>query len=139
VGRKFFQEIVLNFGREVGSGLDTIAGLIEKDATYGLLHRFLYGNKAQRLIQIVDEKKGKPWSTAFPSRSSGRPATRRRSPGGSTARTSSWIARANSPIHRRSRRQEGALRGHLQGGARVVINSSAFKIKNKALGVRTTP
>jgi hypothetical protein len=27
VGRKYFQEIVLNFGREVGSGLDTIAGL----------------------------------------------------------------------------------------------------------------
>ncbi len=31
--------------------------------------------------------------------------------------------------------KKGALRGHLQGGARVVINSSAFKIKNKALGV----
>ena len=43
IGRKYFKEIVVNQGREVGTGLDTIAQLIEKDATYGLLHRFLYG------------------------------------------------------------------------------------------------
>ena len=63
IGRKYFKEIVVNLGREAGTGLDVIAQVIEKDATYGLLHRFLYGMKSERLIQIVDEKKGKAKST----------------------------------------------------------------------------
>ena len=59
VGRKYFKEIIVNLGREVGTGLDAIAQTIEKDATYGLLHRFLYGIKSERVIKITDEKKGK--------------------------------------------------------------------------------
>jgi hypothetical protein len=56
IGRKYFQEIVVNVGRGVGSGLSAIAQVIEKDTTYGSIHRFLYGVKAKRMIQIVDEK-----------------------------------------------------------------------------------
>lgn len=136
VGRKYFKEIVLNFGREVGSGLDTIAGVIEKDATYGLLHRFLYGNKAERLIQIEDEKKGRL-------RIDGIPVTvlrEARNPADIPWRdygvdlvadcTGKFADPTVSPDDKK-----GALRGHLQGGARVVINSSAFKIKNKALSM----
>jgi glyceraldehyde 3-phosphate dehydrogenase len=59
VGRKYFREIVINLGREAGTGLDAVAQTIEKDATYGLLHRFVYGIKSQRVIQITDEKNGK--------------------------------------------------------------------------------
>ena len=59
VGRKYFKEIVVNQGRDIGMGMETIARLIEADATYGLLHRFLYGHKAQPCVQIVDEKSGK--------------------------------------------------------------------------------
>jgi glyceraldehyde 3-phosphate dehydrogenase len=59
IGRKYFKEIVVNLGREAGTGMDAIAQAIEKDTTYGLLHRFLYGIKSERLIQITDEKKGK--------------------------------------------------------------------------------
>ena len=59
IGRKYFQEIVVNQGREVGTGLQAVAQLIEKDATYGLLHKFLYGIRAERVIELVDEKKGK--------------------------------------------------------------------------------
>ena len=47
IGRKYFQEIVVNVGRGVGTGLPAIAQLIEKDATYGTIHRFLYGIKAE--------------------------------------------------------------------------------------------
>ena len=32
IGRKYFQEIVVNVGRGVGSGLSAIAQLIEKDS-----------------------------------------------------------------------------------------------------------
>ena len=59
VGRKYFKEIVLNLGREAGTGMDSIAQMIERDATYGLLHRFLYGIKAKSVVQITDEKNGK--------------------------------------------------------------------------------
>ena len=47
VGRKYFKEIVVNQGRDIGMGMETIARLIEADATYGLLHRFLYGHIAK--------------------------------------------------------------------------------------------
>ena len=57
IGRKYFKEIVVNLGREAGTGMDAVAQAIEKDTTYGLLHRFLYGIKSERLIQITDEKK----------------------------------------------------------------------------------
>lgn len=59
IGRKYFKEIVVNLGREVGTGFDAVAQAIEKDATYGLLHRFLYGIKSERVIKITDEKKEK--------------------------------------------------------------------------------
>ena len=55
IGRKYFQGIVVNLGRGAGNGLPAIAQLIEKDATYGTIHRFLYGIKAERMIRIVDE------------------------------------------------------------------------------------
>jgi len=40
----------VNQGRDIGMGMETIARLIEADATYGLLHRFLYGHKAQPCV-----------------------------------------------------------------------------------------
>ena len=58
VGRKYFQEIFVNVGRDVGKGLPAIAQVIEKDASYGTIPRCLYGIKAERMIRIVDEKKG---------------------------------------------------------------------------------
>ncbi|MBP7233348.1 MAG: glyceraldehyde-3-phosphate dehydrogenase, partial [Syntrophaceae bacterium] len=59
VNRKYFKEIVVNQGRDIGVGMETIARLIETDATYGLLHRFLYGIQAKPCIQITDDKNGK--------------------------------------------------------------------------------
>ena len=59
ISRKYFKEIIVNQGREIGMGLNAVAEVIEKDSTYGLIHKFLYGVKAERIIQIVDENKGK--------------------------------------------------------------------------------
>lgn len=134
IGRKYFQEIVVNLGRDVGSGLSSIAQIIEKDATYGNIHRFLYGIKSQRIIQIVDENKGELLIDGIPVKIL------------RTARNPSEIAwrdyGADVVVDCTGKFQDptlpadeknGSLRGHLAGGAKVVINSSAFKIKNKAL------
>lgn len=136
IGRKYFNEIVVNVGREVGTGLSTIAQLIEKDSTYGTMQRFLYGIKAGRIIEIVDEKKGKLLIDGIPV---------------------TVLREARNPIEVGWRNygvdvvvectgkfgdptiapddKNGSIKGHLAGGAKVVINSSAFKIKNKALSM----
>ena len=136
IGRKYFQEIVVNLGRGVGTGLPAIAQLIEKDATYGTLHRFLYGLKAERLIQIVDEKKGSLLVDGIP-------VTILRE-----ARNPAEIAWRDHGVDvvvectgkfpdptLAADEKSGSLKGHLAGGARAVINSSAFKIKNKGLSL----
>ncbi len=136
IGRKYFNEIVVNVGREVGQGLSTIAQLIEKDSTYGTMHKFLYGIKSRRLIEIVDEKTGKL-------RIDGIPVTVLRE-----ARNPIDIGWRNYgvdvvvectgkfkdptvPVDDKA----GSIKGHLASGAKLVINSSAFKIKNKALSM----
>ncbi|NMD10563.1 MAG: glyceraldehyde-3-phosphate dehydrogenase, partial [Acidobacteria bacterium] len=59
IGRKYFKEIVVSQGREIGAGMDAVVQTIEKDSTYGRMHTFLYGINAEPRIQIVDEKEGK--------------------------------------------------------------------------------
>jgi glyceraldehyde 3-phosphate dehydrogenase len=136
IGRKYFNEIIINVGREVGTGLSTIAQIIEKDSTYGTMQKFLYGIKAQRLIEIVDEKKGRLSIDGIPV---------------------TILREARNPIEIGWRNygvdvvvectgkfgdptvapdeKNGSIKGHLASGAKVVINSSAFKIKNKALSM----
>ena len=136
VGRKYFREIVVNQGREVGTGLHAIAQLIEKDATYGLLHRFLHGVRAERVIEIVDEKKGKLLVDGIPVtilRESRNPnAIPWRDYGVDVvAECTGKFGDPTVPAED----AKGSIQGHLAGGAKVVINSSAFKIKNKALAM----
>ncbi|MBU0672539.1 MAG: glyceraldehyde-3-phosphate dehydrogenase, partial [Candidatus Margulisbacteria bacterium] len=45
VSRKHFSEIVVNLGREVGTGLQDIAAAIDRDSTYGRLGMYLHGCK----------------------------------------------------------------------------------------------
>lgn len=134
LARKYFQEIVINTGREIGTGLQALAQRIETDTTYGPLHRFLYGINAKRVIEILDEKAGKM-------RIDGIPVTilrEARNPGEIKWRdngvdivvecTSKFRDPTIAPDD-----PKGSLRGHLAAGARLVINSSPFKIKDKAL------
>ena len=58
VARKYFKEIVVNIGREVGKSVEDLAHYIERDSTYGSLHGYLYGHKGQRVIVDVDDSKG---------------------------------------------------------------------------------
>ena len=136
IGRKYFQEIVVNVGRGVGTGLSAIAQVIEKDATYGTIHRFLHGVKAERMIRIVDEKRGALLIDGIP-------VTILRE-----ARNPADIGWRNHGVDVvvectgkfqdptiATDDKNGSIAGHLAGGAKIVINSSAFKIKNKALAM----
>lgn len=58
IGRKYFDEIVVNIGREAGTSLNDVAHYIERDSSYGTLHAYLYGHKGRRVITEVDEKSG---------------------------------------------------------------------------------
>lgn len=136
VGRKYFQEIIVNLGREVGTGLSTVAQVIEKDATYGNIHKFLYGNKADRIISIVDEKNGEMLIDGIPVkilRSARNPAEIAWRDYGADV-VVDCTGKFQDPTLPADEKN-GSLRGHLAGGAKVVINSSAFKIKNKALSM----
>jgi glyceraldehyde 3-phosphate dehydrogenase len=134
IGRKYFQEIVVNLGRGAGTGLAAIAQMIEKDATYGSLHRFLYGLKAPRLIQIVDEKQGKLLVDGIPVtilREARNPCEIGWRDHGVDVVVECTGKFLDPTVA--AEEKSGALKGHLASGAKVVINSSAFKIKNKAL------
>jgi glyceraldehyde 3-phosphate dehydrogenase len=136
ISRKYFQEIVINQGREVGTSLDAIAQLIEKDATYGSLHRFLYGIRAERVIEVVDEKRGKLLIDGIPVTI----LREARNPNNIPWRdygvdvVVECTGKFKDPTLP-AEDAKGSITGHLGGGARVIINSSAFKIKNKALAM----
>jgi glyceraldehyde 3-phosphate dehydrogenase len=134
IGRKYFKEIIVNIGRESGTGMQSIAQSIEKDATYGLLHRFLYGIKSDRLIEVKDEKKGKLLIDGIPVtilREARNPVDIPWREYGvdlvveCTGKFGDPTVQADD--------SKGSIRGHLVKGAKAVVNSSAFKIKNKAL------
>ena len=55
IGRKYFNEIVVNIGRNAGTSLADIAHYIERDSSYGLLRSFLHGHAADMVIGDIDE------------------------------------------------------------------------------------
>ncbi len=55
VARKFFDEIVVNIGRQSGTSLADIAHYVERDSTYGWLHGYLYGHTGQPVVDNLDE------------------------------------------------------------------------------------
>ncbi|ADH84748.1 type I glyceraldehyde-3-phosphate dehydrogenase [Desulfurivibrio alkaliphilus] len=135
VSRQHFTELVVNVGREVGTSLADIAGVIERDSTYGRLANYLYGCKAPNsVITDLDEGKGTM-------KVNGVPVTilrQSRDPKGiawkdngvrlvvdTTGAFTDPTADADAP--------RGSLRGHLQGGAEKVLLSAPFKIKQKGL------
>ena len=134
VGRKYFQKIVVNQGRPVGKDLSAVAQAIEKDSTYGPLHRFLYGVRGHRVIEIVDEKLGQLLIDGIPVTVLREHRNPREIPWRDHGVelvvdcTGSFNDPTLAPDH-----PKGSIRGHLQAGARKVLNSAPFKIKDKAL------
>ncbi|MGO9018305.1 MAG: type I glyceraldehyde-3-phosphate dehydrogenase [Syntrophobacteraceae bacterium] len=132
VERKYFSEIVVNIGREVGTRLDDIAHFLEKDSTYGALRNYLYGFRAGRVIEEIDEKSGSfvvnGIKTTF-LRSARNPSHidwRKYGVDLVVDATGAFLDPTASPDD-----PKGAVRGHFVSGAKKVIVSAPFKIKDK--------
>ena len=134
VSRQFFSEIVVNLGRNVGSGIESIASSIEKDSTYGRLSMYLHGHKGGRMIENLDEARGSMTINGVPVTF----LRKARNPKdidwqGNQVRlvvdsTGAFKDPTADPAEGR-----GAVRGHLQAGAEKVIVSAPFKIQAKGL------
>lgn len=136
IGRKYFSEIVVNIGRKVGTKLEDIALYIEKDSTYGLLHNYLYGYKAQRIIENIDEENGTMTIDGIPVtilRETRNPKDIGWNKYGVKVvveATGKFVDPTLQPDAK-----DGAARGHLEAGAEKVIVSAPFKIKEKGLPI----
>jgi glyceraldehyde 3-phosphate dehydrogenase len=133
IATRHFDGAVVNVGRQVGTNLEDLIHAIETDSTYGAMNRFLFGvTGAQKRFTVVDHEKGIIEYDGFPVRI----LQNHRNP-----RDIEWkqngveivvdctgvfldpTIEADNPA--------GSLRGHLEAGARKVIASAPFKIKDK--------
>jgi len=134
VGRKYFSEIVVNLGRQVGRGLEDVAASIERDSSYGRLGNYLHGYRAGRVIEEINDAEGTMVVNGVPVkilRESRNPAEIAwkdndvRLVVDTTGVFNDPTADADTP--------RGAMRGHLVAGAEKVILSAPFKIKSKGM------
>ena len=134
LARKYFDRIVINLGRPVARGMMDLIQSIEKDSTYGHLERFIYGIKGQPLIRLIDEDAGELEIDGLPVK-----ITRKeRNP----IRLDWTQHRVQVVIDttgefrdpsKLANAQKGALRGHLEAGARLVLASAPFKYSGSSL------
>ncbi len=130
VARKYFDEIVVNIGRQSGTSLADIAHYVERDSTYGWLHGYLYGHKGQPAVKDLDEDSGSMVIDGVKVRF----LRRHRDPaeigwGEHDVRlvvdtTGQFLDPTSGLNH-----SQGTVRGHLDSGADKVILSAPFKIK----------
>ncbi len=136
IARKYFNEIVVNLGRDVGTSLKDLAHYMERDSTYGSLGGYLYGHKARRVIQDIDETAG----TMTVDGIRVRVLRRFRNPGDIDWRehgvrlvvdtTGQFLDPTVSPDD-----PKGSVRGHLEGSVEKVIVSAPFKIKDETMAM----
>ncbi|NDY72706.1 glyceraldehyde-3-phosphate dehydrogenase [Desulfobacter hydrogenophilus] len=132
-GRKFFDEIVINVGREVGTGMNDLIHYIERDSTYGRLEAFIHGFRGEPVITDVDPDAGTLMVNGVKIKIL------------STDRNPKDIAWADHNVelvvdttgqfldpNLESDAPKGSIRGHLEAGARKVIASAPFKLKQGA-------
>ncbi|MGD8766122.1 MAG: glyceraldehyde 3-phosphate dehydrogenase NAD-binding domain-containing protein [Desulfobacteraceae bacterium] len=133
VARKYFDEIVVNIGRRVGTSIEDIAHYVERDSTYGWLHGFLYGNEAQPVIHDVDENSGSmkidgvKISFLRNHRNPAEIGWRDQGVKLVVDTTGRFLDPSLQPDP-----HKGALRGHMESGAEKVIVSAPFKTRDKA-------
>ncbi len=131
IGRKFFDEIVVNLGRGVGSDLGDIAHYLQRDSTYGSLHGYLHGCNAKPLVSELNETEGSMMADGVKVRF----LRAARHPG-----QIDWGAHAVRLVVDTTGRfldptlppeaSQGSLRAHLASGADKVLLSAPFKIKS---------
>lgn len=133
ISRKFFKEIVVNVGREVGTSLRNIVNYIEKDSTYGSLPMHLYGCRCDDVITDVNDMDGTMTidgvkvTVLRKSRNPKELDWKQHGVELVVDTTGKFINPTLSPDN-----PKGAARGHFEAGARKVIVSAPFKITDKA-------
>ena len=137
VARKYFGEIVVNIGREAGSSIEDIAHYLERDSTYGLLSRYLYGHGAKPVIENVNPSDASMQIDGIPLkilRTDRIPhQIKWRDCGVKLVvdTTGQFLDPTMPPDH-----EKGSVRGHLDAGAEKVIVSAPFKIKDKGADLK---
>ncbi len=132
VGRKYFDELVVNVGRNVGTSLEDIAHYVERDSSYGLLRGFLHGNNSSPVIHDIDEAAGTMTIDGVKVsflRSFRNPCEIGWKDHGVKLvadTTGQFLDPTLPPDH-----PKGSVRGHIEAGADKVIVSAPFKIKDK--------
>ncbi|MEF9427052.1 MAG: glyceraldehyde-3-phosphate dehydrogenase [Candidatus Mariimomonas ferrooxydans] len=132
VARKYFKEIVVNIGREVGTSLNDVAHYINRDSTYGSLQRYLYGLKDYKVICDVDD----PAGTIKIDDVKVTVLRKSRNP-----KEINWgahdvelVVDCTGQFHDPTLPPDdpkGSIRGHFESGAKKVLISAPFKIKDK--------
>ena len=132
VARKWFDEIVVNVGREVGTSMHDLAHYLERDSTYGSLGGYLYGHKAKQIIKDVNEQEGCLTVDGVRIkvlRTSRNPKDidwREHDVRLVVDTTGQFLDPTLPPDE-----SGGSVKGHLECGAEKVIVSAPFKIKDK--------
>ena len=129
-GRKYFDRIVINIGRPVGQSFEDLVRYVRQDSTYGSLDAWLYGRRGGPAIENVDSRN----RTFTANGVEVKVLQENRNPKDiewadhgvelvvdTSGRFLDPAAGADSP--------GGALRGHIEAGARKVIASAPFKLK----------
>ncbi len=136
IAHKHFDEIVVNVGREVGTSLQDVVSYIEKDSTYGHLKNYLYGYNAGKIVEEVDEKDRSMVVDGVKVKF----LMKDRNP-----RDIGWADHGVDLVVEATGQfldptlpgdaPKGSCRGHLDAGARKVVVSAPFKIKDKAKSI----
>jgi glyceraldehyde 3-phosphate dehydrogenase len=136
VGRRYFNEIVVNIGRQAGTGLVDIAHYLERDSTYGALHTFLHGYQAKPVITDIDDGAGtmvvdgitlRLLRTARTPQAIDWKANDVRLVVDTTGQFLDPTLQVDHP--------KGSVRGHLEAGAEKVVVSAPFTIKEEGVSM----
>ncbi len=136
VARGSFSQMVVNIGREVGTGLEHVASYIERDSTYGHLGQYLYGHQAGRVIENLNEEHGTMEVNGTPVTILRKDRNPKDIPWKSlqvplVVDTTGKFLDPTAPPDQKN----GSVLGHLQAGAQKVLVSAPFKIKDKSLSM----
>lgn len=134
VSRKHFDGIVVNVGRQIGTGLQDIAASIERDSTYGRLSMYLHGHKGGRVVENLDDASGTMTINGVPVtvlREARNPKDIKWQE--NDARIVVDTTGVFKDPTADAEEGWGSIRGHLQAGAEKVLLSAPFKIKSKGL------
>ena len=134
VARQDFSELVINIGRTVGTSLEDIATFIEKDSSYGTMHHYIGGYRTDRMISELDEAASSMRINGIKTtilREARNPKDIPWGPHGVDLVVESTGQFLDPTVPADD--AKGSVRGHLEAGAKKVVVSAPFKIKDKTL------